>query len=128
MAHELNTLSQTLAALTADGYAVVRGHLDIAQVRDLRARTEELWEHVRDLPRRGVPTRDADDRVVYNLQNKDKDTTPRILCPMACPTVDGVGSEPTAITLPTLGANSKSRPDTAEMIGAHVSYTFATRM
>ena len=72
MAHELNTLSQTLAALTADGYAVVRGHLDIAQVRDLRARTEELWEHVRDLPRRGVPTRDADDRVVYNLQNKDK--------------------------------------------------------
>ena len=72
MAHELNTLPQTLAALAADGYAVVRGHLDIAQVRDLRARTEELWEHVRDLPRRGVPTRDADDRVVYNLQNKDK--------------------------------------------------------
>ncbi|HBT44429.1 MAG TPA: hypothetical protein DIW51_13250 [Rhodospirillaceae bacterium] len=80
-------LATCLTALATDGYAVVPGHLGPATVTDLRARTDALWEEVKNTPRRGVPERDADDRVVYNLQNKDKHYIDLLVDPL----VRGIG-------------------------------------
>lgn len=84
-----NSQAAVLAALAADGYAVVPGHLESNLVSILRARTEELWNDVKEIPRRGVPPRDANDKVVYNLQNKDK----RFIDLLSHPLVRGVAME-----------------------------------
>lgn len=61
---------QILKELEIYGYCVVPGFLNTSTVGTLKHKVEEFWE--KGTVFRGVPSRDLHDRIVYNLQNKDK--------------------------------------------------------
>jgi len=62
---------QRLREIRAYGYAVVPQFLAATEVARLKTRVEQHWQAIAPAQLRGRPARDAEDRLVYNLQNKD---------------------------------------------------------
>jgi ectoine hydroxylase-related dioxygenase (phytanoyl-CoA dioxygenase family) len=63
---------QVFRELKAYGYATVENFMQPPLVADLLSTVQDQWEQKKDSHLRGRPERDADDKLVYNLQNKDK--------------------------------------------------------
>jgi hypothetical protein len=61
---------QYLKELLVYGYCVVKQYTDPKTVTFLKDKVDKLWGQ--GAVYEGVPDRDAEDRIVYNLQNKDK--------------------------------------------------------
>ena len=61
---------QLLKELRVYGYCVIKDYIEPEGVSFLKRRVEGLWGEGSAYG--GVPDRDAEDRIVYNLQNKDK--------------------------------------------------------
>jgi hypothetical protein len=62
--------NQLLKELSVYGYCIIKEFVNAETVQSLKSKVEELWN--KGGTYEGVPDRDADDRIVYNLQNKDK--------------------------------------------------------
>lgn len=62
---------QSLKELDVYGYCRIEGFLDQHEVAAYKAVVEELYEQRRGVSYQGVPARDSQDRVVYNLSNKN---------------------------------------------------------
>ncbi len=58
--------------LTVYGYTAVPSMMDQGTVELLRERVEGLWSSINHQKLAGRPDRDAKDKVIYNLQNRDK--------------------------------------------------------
>ena len=63
---------QHLRNLNAYGYTVVRQFADAGLVKRLKSLVDGYWDKIDNQKYLGRPDRDARDRVVYNLQAKDK--------------------------------------------------------
>jgi Phytanoyl-CoA dioxygenase (PhyH) len=63
---------QHLRNLTAYGYTVIAGGMSEALVADLKTRVDGYWRSLSARNYSGRPDRDVLDKLVYNLQNKDK--------------------------------------------------------
>lgn len=63
---------QNLKELETYGYTVVSSLLDEDEVRSYKASIDELYEKTSKKKYSGVPDRDDEDKIIYNLQNKDK--------------------------------------------------------
>jgi len=61
-----------IRSLDVYGYTVVKGLLAEKTTRELKAVVDQLWNVVRQDQYRGRPDRDIRDKLVFNLQNKDK--------------------------------------------------------
>lgn len=65
-------IAQHLKNLKVYGYTLIPDALSAGTVADLKTRTDQLWDSIKDHNIVGQPERDVDDKVIYNLQNKDK--------------------------------------------------------
>jgi hypothetical protein len=61
---------QILKELLAYGYCIIEHFIESSTVELLKERVQVLWEQSACF--KGVPERDKDDRIIYNLQNKDR--------------------------------------------------------
>ena len=62
---------QLLKELGVYGYCVIKDYIEPEDVSFLKGHVEDLWAE--GSVYEGVPDRDIEDRIVYNLQNKDKE-------------------------------------------------------
>lgn len=63
---------QYLREVRAYGYTIVRNFIEPATVADLLGCVNITFEGIRNTHYHGRPARDIDDKLIYNLQNKDK--------------------------------------------------------
>jgi Phytanoyl-CoA dioxygenase (PhyH) len=61
-----------LKDLDTYGYTIVTGFMAARLVREIKELVDGYWTQVAETAYKGRPQRDANDRVVYNLQNRDK--------------------------------------------------------
>lgn len=65
-------LEQALRSLDVYGYATLRNAIDPRMVEELKDLVVSCYVPIEDPERLGLPSRDARDMIVYNLQNKNK--------------------------------------------------------
>ncbi|MEO9961091.1 MAG: phytanoyl-CoA dioxygenase family protein [Alphaproteobacteria bacterium] len=78
---EKDELYQHLRNIRVYGYTLIPQAIPEETVAFLKARVENLWDAVKNLTIPGKPDRDVHDKVVYNLQNKDKCFIDLLNCP-----------------------------------------------
>jgi ectoine hydroxylase-related dioxygenase (phytanoyl-CoA dioxygenase family) len=71
---------QHLRRLNAYGYTVVSAFMDAQVVQGLKRLVDSCWQGVCHEQYRGRPERDVQDKVVYNLQNKNKVFIDLLVC------------------------------------------------
>lgn len=86
MTSALPDIEQALKDLDTYGYTVLPGLIGATDVAALKSRVDALWEEVCRERYSGRPERDSEDKLVYNLQNKDK----RFLDLLGHPTIRAV--------------------------------------
>ena len=64
--------AQHLKNLTVYGYTRVVDFIDPETLRHLKSLVGKFYESTKHIQYEGRPARDTDDKVIYNLQNKDK--------------------------------------------------------
>ena len=68
-----NLLDSIIREIKVYGYAKLPGFLADSEVVNLKAKVNAFYEESSNLKFSGIPDRDARDKIVYNLQNKDVD-------------------------------------------------------